>query len=293
MHLEYSETPEGSTFVGWPDALPQRWPEGSALLLVADPFSFAVDALLARLNEDQPGARILGGMASGGMGPGRNRLLLGRRELRHGAAAVLVHGAVRVESVVSQGCRPIGQHFVVTKAQGNVIEELGGKPALERLQEVFQDLAPEDQALVQSGLHVGRVINVYQDQFRRGDFLVRNVVGADPRTGAIAIGDFVRPGQTVQFHVRDAATADEDLRELLVRVRAADQAAPRGALLFTCNGRGSRLFGMPDHDAALVRECLGEIPLAGFFAQGEVGPIGGSNFLHGFTASLALFRPEG
>jgi small ligand-binding sensory domain FIST len=180
--------------------------------------------------------------------------------------------------------------MVVTKAEQNIISELGGKPALEQLRAVFRTLAPEEEEMVQRGLHVGRAISEYRDHFGRGDFLVRNVVGADPQSGAIGIGDLVRTGQTVQFHVRDARTADEDLRELLA---AGDRnRPPLGALLFTCNGRGTRLFPAPHHDAQAVRQAFGEVPVAGLFAQGEIGPIGGQNFLHGFTASIALFEPD-
>jgi small ligand-binding sensory domain FIST len=293
MHLEF-RTAEGGTFVGWPDQLGDSWPPCATLFLIGDPFSFPADVLLGRLNEDQPHVVAIGGMASGGYAPGENRLLFGRRALAAGAVAMLVHGAVRVRTVVSQGCRPIGEPLVVTKAEQNMIRELGGKPALERLREVFRTLSPAEEQMVQQGLHVGRAISEYRDKFARGDFLVRNVIGADPESGAIGIGDFVRPGQTVQFHVRDAQTADEDLRELLQAARTESGFAPAGALLFSCNGRGTRLFSGPHHDARAVQQAFGELPLAGFFAQGEIGPIGGQNFLHGFTASMALFesRPE-
>ena len=289
MQLEFEETPEGGTFVGWPDDLPDPWPDGSALITLGEPFSFPTDAFLSRINEDHPGVPVIGGMASGAWGPGQNRLLSGRDEVGQGAVAALLHGPIRFRSVVSQGCRPIGQHFVVTKSHKNVILELGGKPALQRLQEVYHGLSPREQKLVQQGLHVGRVISEYKDRFDRGDFLIRNVVGADPDTGAIAITDLLRPGQTVQFHIRDAETADEDLHALLAQAAVAPP--PLGALVFTCNGRGSRLFGGPDHDAAALRKHLGDIPTAGFFAQGELGPVGGKNFIHGFTASIVLFVP--
>jgi small ligand-binding sensory domain FIST len=288
FHLTF-ERAEGGTFVGWPDALDSAWPTDSALLLVADPFTFPADVLLERLGEDQPGLPVLGGMASGGAQPGENRLLLGQQVHRAGAVAVLLSGGIRVRSVVSQGCRPIGKPLVITKAQQNVILELGGKTALAQLRELFDSLPADQQRLVQQGLHVGRVINEYQAGFARGDFLIRNVMGFDPDAGAIAIGDFARVGQTVQFHVRDAQTADEDLRQLLAAASAGNR-PPAGALLFTCNGRGTRLFPEPDHDARTIRDCLGDIPLAGFFAQGEIGPIGGQNFLHGFTAAIALIE---
>jgi small ligand-binding sensory domain FIST len=234
---------------------------------------------------------IVGGMASGASEPGGNGLLTADQVYHEGAVAVRIHGPVAIRSVVSQGCRPIGKHYVITKARQNIIQELGGKPAMTQLQELFAELTAEEQQLMQNGVHVGRVINEYQDQFERGDFLVRNVIGADPNSGAIAIGEYVRPGQTVQFHVRDASSADEELRELLATSRT--KAGPAaGGLLFTCNGRGTRLFETPNHDAGVVTATLGSIPLAGFFAQGEIGPIGGRNFLHGFTASVVLFAPK-
>jgi small ligand-binding sensory domain FIST len=290
MHLEFERTAEGHSFVGWPDELGDKWPSRSSLLLLGEPFSFPADVLLERLNEDQPGVQVLGGMASGAASPGENRLLLGRRELTKGAVAALIHGPVRLSSVVSQGCRPIGRPLVITRAEQNVIQELSGKPALVQLREVFQSLSADEQRLVQHGLHVGRVVNEYQGEFGRGDFLVRNVVGADPDSGAIAIGDWVRVGQTVQFHLRDAQTADEDLQELLTAARRASQPGPAGALVFTCNGRGTRLFSQPHHDAHALASAWGDVPVAGFFAQGEIGPVGGKNFLHGFTASVVIFE---
>jgi small ligand-binding sensory domain FIST len=292
MHLNFEQTGEGGTFTGWPTDLPEPWPSGAAMLLLGEPFSFPADELIRRLNEDHPGVAVLGGMASGGVAPGENRLLMGSEEFTQGAVAAMIHGQVRIRSVVSQGCRPIGKPFVVTRSEANVIHELGGVSPLARLQEVYETLTDQERLLVQHGLHVGRVLSEYQDQFVRGDFLVRNVIGADPRTGAIAVGDFVRPGQTVQFHIRDEQTADEDLRELL-QAAAASGGQARGALLFTCNGRGTRLFSSADHDVACLRDVLGDIPVAGFFAQGEIGPIGGNNFLHGFTASVALFESHG
>jgi small ligand-binding sensory domain FIST len=290
MHLEFDSTPDGGSFIGWPADLAEPWPAGAAMLLLGDPFSFPADELVRRMNEDCPGVPVLGGMASGGASPGENCLVLGNEQFQTGAVAALIHGAVRISSVVSQGCRPIGQPFVVTRAETNIIQELGGVSPLVQLKEMFKTLTDREQQLVRHGLHVGRVLNEYQDQFRRGDFLVRNVIGADPQSGAIAIGDYVRPGQTVQFHVRDEETADEDLRHLLKDSRNSATSQPRGALLFTCNGRGTRLFSSDDHDARCVREALGDIPLAGFFAQGEIGPVAGKNFLHGFTASVAIFE---
>lgn len=292
MHLVFERTPDGGVICGWHDALPAAWPAGATLVVLGDPFTFPAEQLLHRVNEDQPGVAVVGGMASGVAAPGIPDLLLGAKELAQGAVAVYIEGPVRVQAVVSQGCRPIGRPFVVTRAERNVILELGGEPPLVRLREVFDSLDVREQALFRRGVHVGLVTNEYQEQFGPGDFLVRNCLGADERTGALAIGDYVRAGQTVQFHVRDASTADEDLRQLLAAAVRDGRGLPQGALLFTCNGRGTRLFDVPNHDAAVLHDLLGGIAAAGFFAQGEMGPVGGRNFLHGFTASAALFYSQ-
>jgi small ligand-binding sensory domain FIST len=193
---------------------------------------------------------------------------------------------VGIETVVSQGCRPFGQPVVVTRSERNVILELAGTPALERLVAQAHGALTEDEVtlLEMGGLQIGRVIDEHRASFGRGDFLLRSVLGADRRNGAIAVGDVMPVGTTVQFHLRDARTADEDLRVLL-KGHQAD-----GALVFTCNGRGSRLFDEPHHDVRVLTDLLGPVPVAGFFAAGEIGPVGGKNFVHGFTASLALLR---
>jgi small ligand-binding sensory domain FIST len=290
MRLEFVRTVEGGSIVGWPDDSPDKWPEGSALLALGDPFTFPAELLLERINEDQPGVPVIGGMASAATQPGENCLFIGPHVHRDGAVAVLVHGDVSIRSIVSQGCRPIGEHFVITKAERNVIQQLGGVPAYQRLIEVYSTLATHEQEMLRRGLHVGRVVSEYQDTFEQGDFLVRNVMGVDQESGAIVIGDYVRAGQTVQFHVRDAGTADGELKQLLAAVKRSPQTQTRAALMFTCNGRGTRLFPGTNHDAEAIGDTLGNIPLAGFFAAGEMGPVGGKNFLHGFTASIAVFE---
>ena len=282
--LRMIPTADGPALTGWPDDL------GSSrtLILLADPFSFPVDSFLGRCNTDRPGLRVIGGLASAAARPGGNRLLFGDQLLTEGAVGVFLDGDVDVRTLVSQGCRPVGQPFVVTKAEGNVMQELGGVPALERLQQLASSVTEEERELLRGGLHVGLVVDEHQAEFSRGDFIVRNLLGADRDTGALAVGDVVSVGQTVQFHVRDADAADEDLRKMLEGA-ASTSGAGNAALLFTCNGRGRHLFGTPDHDAGLVEKVLGPIPLAGCFCAGEIGPVGGQNFLHGFTASLALF----
>ncbi len=277
--LRVEQTPDGTAVTGWPGSETAA----ATLLLFADPFSFPVDGFLARANQDLPGLRVAGGLASAAGRPGGNRLVLDDTVTDAGAVGVLLDGVVDVGLVVSQGCRPIGRPYVVTRADGNFVNELGGQPALGRLRELATTVSEEDRELLRQGLHLGLVVDEHKADFDRGDFLVRNLLGADEQTGALAVGDNVSVGQTVQFHVRDAAAADEDLRALLGGLEAG------AALLFTCNGRGRRLFGTPDHDAGTVEALLGPIPLAGAFCAGEIGPVGGQNFLHGFTASLLLF----
>jgi small ligand-binding sensory domain FIST len=290
FHLVLERTADGPSLLGWPDALVGADARETAVLLLGDPYTFPTDLFLRQINDNSPGLRVQGGMASGVRGPGDCRMLLPEGVRDQGAVGVVLQGKIGMRSIVSQGCRPIGRHMVITKAQENVIQELGGRPPLEVLRELWQTLSVEDQQLLHNGLHVGLVINEYQDEFQRGDFLVRNVTALDRRSGAMQITDFVRVGQTVQFHVRDAASADEDLHALLQLDLHAHDKRPAGGLLFSCNGRGTRLFSQPDHDAGVIRKEAGTIPLAGFFAMGEVGPVGGQNFMHGFTASIALFE---
>ena len=289
FRLSFARTPEGGVIEGWPEPLAGEWPDESLLILVGDPYTFPADFLLERLNEDRPGVKVVGGMASSGSGPGENQLYLHDQAYNDGAVAVLLRGPIGLRTVVSQGCRPIGKPFVVTKAEQNVLVELGGRPALEQLKALFAELPTREQQLFQRGLHVGRVVSEYRETFEAGDFLIRNVIGLDPRRGAIAVGDFIRPGQTVQFHLRDHETADDDLKQLLRGASGEEAATPAGALLFTCNGRGTRLFPAADHDVGCVRAACGPIPVAGFFAAGELGPVGKENFMHGFTASIAVF----
>jgi small ligand-binding sensory domain FIST len=285
--MEFVRTPSGGAYGGY------RFGPGPAgvHLLICDPFTFPASDLLAHLNSRVPGAVLMGGIASGGLARRQSRLFLDGRVLSSGAVGARLPRA-EIHPLVAQGCRPVGHPFTTTRADGNVIFELGGRPPLTRLQELAAELPGRDRELLAQGVQLGMVINEYQAEPRQGDFLIRGIVGTDPTSGAIAVGDEVEVGQTVQFHVRDASSADEDLRRTLEREAAAlGGRRAAGALLFTCNGRGSRLFPEPDHDAGLLAQMLGEIPMAGFFCAGEIGPVGGQNFLHAFTASIALF-PE-
>jgi len=285
FHMEFLRTPTGGILGGY-----QFDRAGTDLhLLLPDPHTFPTHHLFEHLNADAPGTTVMGGLASGAEEPGQTRLFCDAEMFTSGAVGVRLPG-LRIRPVVSQGCRPIGSPYTVTRAQGGLITELAGRPPLRLLEEIVTHLPRQEQALVSRGLHIGLAIDEYRSELVRGDFLIRAVTGADDATGAIGIGDRVEIGTTVQFQVRDAATADEDLRESLLRARAEGQ--PVGALLFTCNGRGTRMFDGPDHDAGLVSDLLGGVPVAGFFAAGELGPVGGKNYLHGFTASIALFDDE-
>jgi small ligand-binding sensory domain FIST len=256
--------------------------DARALLVLAEPFSFPTEAFLRWLAQARPGLPVSGGLASAGAHRGHNRLVLDDDVASDGAVAVALGGRLVVRTLVSQGCRPVGDSFVVTRAAGNVVAELAGAPALQRLEETFAAASPRDRSLLRHGLHIGVVIDEYRSEFRAGDFLVRAVLGADPESGGLAVGDAFEVGRTVRFHVRDAHSADEDLRAML---RDLDDDVDAG-LLFTCNGRGARLFGTSDHDAELISEALGGSALGGMFCAGEIGPVGARSHLHGFTASL-------
>ena len=273
VRLEAVRGPDGWAVGGMPANA-----EGT-LLVLPDPFTFPSEVLLTA----GPDLTVVGGLASAAGQPGGNRLVLNREVYDDGAVGVLVDPGVEIRTVVSQGCRPIGQPFTVTKSDGNIVAEMGGRTAVDRLRETLMDLDEADRSLVSKGLHVGVVIDEHKSEFERGDFLIRGLIGADEESGALAVGDTVEVGTTVQFQVRDAATADEDLRELMA------DASAGSALVFTCNGRGTHLFDGPDHDAAVVHEALNRAPVAGMFCAGEIGPVGGHNFLHGFTASVVLF----
>lgn len=279
FHLTVSQSPDGLTFTGWPDTIPD---DASALLLLPDPFTFPTDDLLRRMEEDRPGLPVVGGMASAANMPGANRLVIDDRVVNAGAVGAFLGPQVEVTTVVSQGCRPVGSPFVVTRAEHNIVYELAGRSAVERLQEVAAGLTDEDRELLADLVQIGRVIDENKLEFGPGDFLVRGVIGADPNSGALRVGDIVEVGSTAQFQVRDHTTADQELRKM-VEGQSADS-----ALVFTCNGRGTHLFPEPHHDAQIVSEGLAGAPVAGMFCAGELGPIGGHNFMHGFTASVVL-----
>ncbi len=258
-------------------------------LAFADPFHMDCERWVEQWNEAYPGIPLAGGLASGPPREQRSQLYLNGEVFEEGAVCLSVGGTVELLPVVSQGCTPIGQPWTITKVDGNVIQQIGNQPAYKVLVETFNSLPQEQQRRAQGNLMVGFVVNEYQEEFHRGDFLIRNLLGGDPNSGALAVGASPRAGQSLQFQCRDAAAATEDMVELLQRARR--QVANRpilGGCLCACNGRGQRLFGAPNHDASLAQKALGPFGLAGFFCNGEIGPVGARNFLHGYTASLAL-----
>jgi small ligand-binding sensory domain FIST len=246
--------------------------------------------LVQELSEAYPGAPLIGGLASGAHKPGENRLFLDGEIYDEGAVGVALSGPVVLRSIVSQGCKPIGEPLVITRAEKNIIFEVAGQPPMQVLQELLPKLPARDQRLARHALFIGRVINEYQEEFGRGDFLIRNLIGTDPKSGALAIGDWIRTGQTVQFQIRDGQTAHEDLKAMLEKQRGASPAEPpRGVVLFSCLGRGENMYGAPDHDISAIHEHLGAVPTAGFFCNGEIGPVGERAFVHGFTSVIGLF----
>jgi small ligand-binding sensory domain FIST len=259
-------------------------------LAFADPFNMDCDSWLRAWNEAYAPLPVLGGLASGDFSTRSTQLYLNREVYDEGVVAIAVAGEIALESVISQGCTPIGETWTITKADQNFIYEIANRPAYTVLQETFAKMAPDEQKKAQGNLFIGLVVNEYLDDFKRGDFLIRNLIGADAASGVLAVGAFPRAGQTIQFQRRDAAAANEDMMALLNR--AHEQLKDRtvyGGCLCSCNGRGSHLFGYPSHDAGMVQRRLGPVALTGFFCNGEIGPVGEKNFLHGWTASLALF----
>jgi small ligand-binding sensory domain FIST len=286
FHLDVIRTPDGLTVLGLPD--PEI--DDAVGVLLADPWSFPVDGFVELSNEVLPGLPLVGGLAGSALsaaGPG-TWLFQDGESHDQGAVGVLIGGDVDVSTVVSQGCRPVGPTMVVTGSEGNELLSLAGTTATEKLQEVLTALDPVDRQLALTGLQIGIAMDEYAEEHERGDFLIRGVAGLHPDRGSIVVGDVVEVGTTVRFQVRDADAAHDELEAVLTRFRS-DVGTARGALLFSCNGRGASMFGSADHDAEVVAKGLEAPALAGFFAGGEIGPVGGRNHLHGFTASILAF----
>ena len=284
FHASVEGDGEEAVLEGMPECMPDE-----AVMMLCDPYSFPADAVLSGIAEQVPGLPVLGGLASARTPDGSGALFLNREICPEGAVGVSLHG-VEMLPCVSQGAAPLGRELTITAAEANVIHELAGRPAIETIENVIAGLNLHDRGLIAGGLLLGIVIDGGKPDYEQGDFLVRGVLGADPDNGAIVVGAHVEPGQVVRLHARDARSADEDLRRALrLRSEAIGGAPAAGALVFSCNGRGRQMFGACDHDAAMVDEELGGAPAAGFFAAGEIGPVGGRSFLHGFTATVAVF----
>jgi small ligand-binding sensory domain FIST len=281
FHVAAVDTGDGIALAGLPEL-----DDPSLVTLLVDPFTFPIGLFLTRLNEAYEQIPLVGGIAAGGRQPGAQALILGDAVHAEGAVGAVISG-LPVVTVVSQGCRPIGREAAITRCEDNVVYELAGKPALERLRREIASLSPEEQAAAAHGLLAGLVIDENLPEYDPDDFLMRGLLGADQATGALVLGDTVRVGQTLRFFIRDPASADAGLRRVLGDALA--RGTPAGGLLFTCNGRGTNMFSEPDHDARVVTDTLATQALAGFFCGGEIGPVGGKAFLHGFTATLAVF----
>lgn len=294
FHVEDKDLPDlDATPAAWEKLVSTTAEKEADFVLLADPFTMRADALLAGMDYAFPGRVKVGGLASGAGRPGGNALFLQNGVYHSGAVGVAVSGAVRVEAIVAQGCRPVGKSMVVTECQRNIMLSLDGQKPIEVLRALYQASDERDRALLSRALHIGVVTDPLKEEFHPGDFLIRNVMGVDPDSGGLAVGELLREGQVVQFHVRDAQTAEEELHALLGRYSKGHAAADSaGALLFSCLGRGIHMFGRPDHDTEIFRKHVGPMPLGGFFCNGEIGPVGPGTFLHGFTSSFALFRPR-
>ena len=283
------------------DAGPDRWESvvgvgadrSPHFVLLADPYSFPVQDLLMGMDFAFPQAAKIGGLASGATRQGGNSLFLGEEVLRTGAIGLALDGNITVDTVVAQGCRPIGYSMRITKSDRNMLLELDGQPPMDVLRTLFQELPEKDQKLLGHSLFLGVVMDELIDDPVQGDFLIRNVVGMDQEIGGLAIGEMLKEGQLVQFHLRDADTSTSDLQSVLSRYASENRENEiPGALLFSCLGRGEYLYGRPNHDTDLFRDKLGDVPLGGFFCNGEIGPVSGTTFLHGYTSSFGLFRSK-
>ena len=285
---EQVEAADGENF--WPVETGLAPDKVNGWLAFVDPFHLDGEKWLRSWNQNYSGVPVYGGLASGNFPEPHAQVYLNGEVFEDGGVAIAVGGEVTLAGVISQGCTPIGEAWTLTRVEQNLIRNIANRPAYTVLTETVQSLPAEEQRKVQGNLHIGLVVNEYLEDFHRGDFLVRNLLGGDPNSGVLAVGALPRPGQTIQFQRRDAAAASEDLNDLLAREksRLADMEI-YGGCLFCCNGRGKNLFGRPSHDAELVQVHFGPTGIAGFFCNGEIGPIGDKNFLHGFTAALALF----
>ena len=294
FHLDGGSLPDlDSGPASWEELVKVSDSQDPQFVMLVDPFSFPVQDLLMGLDFAFSRSAKIGGMASGAQQQGGNALFLDDQVYRSGAVGLALHGNITVDTVVAQGCRPIGQTMRITESKENLMLKLDGKPPIEILKDLFQQMNSRDQDLMRHSLFLGVVMDELIDAPMQGDFLIRNVVGMDARTGVMAIGELLKEGQLVQFHLRDAETSAEDLTAVLERYAVENRENQvHGALLFSCLGRGQYLYGRANHDTEIFQEKLGPVPLGGFFCNGEIGPVSGTTFLHGYTSSFGIFRPK-
>jgi small ligand-binding sensory domain FIST len=294
FHLDKDSLPDlDSGPASWEDLVKVSDSQDPQFVMLVDPFSFPVQDLLMGLDFAFSRSAKIGGMASGAQQQGGNALFLEDQVYRSGAIGLALHGNITVDTVVAQGCRPIGHTMRITESKQNLMLKLDGQPPINILKDLFQEMSPRDQELMRDSLFLGVVMDELIDAPMQGDFLIRNVVGMDAGTGVIAIGELLKEGQLVQFHLRDAETSAEDLTAVLERYAIENRENQvHGALLFSCLGRGQYLYGRANHDTEIFQEKLGPVPLGGFFCNGEIGPVSGTTFLHGYTSSFGIFRPR-
>lgn len=284
------------------DASPEAWHKHldvplakstQNFVVLADPFSTNIDGFTTGMDYAYPGSTVIGGLASAARRPGQNVLFLNGDIYDRGLVGVCLEGNIAVDTIVAQGCRPIGKPAKITACHGTLLNTIDGKPALQFLQELAVTLPTADRQLMQTSLFVGFQMNPLATEINHGHFLIRNLTGIDPENGSIAVGEHMNPGQILQFHLRDKSASAEDLANHLKTFKAAhEQYDYQGALLFTCLGRGHYLYGVANHDSDLFGSELGAIPLGGFFCNGEIGPVSGTTYTHGYTSSFGLFRPR-
>ncbi len=294
FHLEGDNLPDLDAGPDlWEEAVQVSKEDDPHFVLLADPFSFPVQNLILGLDFAFGNSTKIGGLASGARQQGQNALFLNDQVYRSGAVGLALSGNIVVDTVVAQGCRPIGKPMRITKSNRNLLGELDGRSPVEVLRELFQGLNQRDQGLMSNSLFLGVVMDELIDEPKQGDFLIRNVMGMDDRAGTLSIGESLKEGQLVQFHLRDADTSAADLADVLDRYAGENRENQvHGALLFSCLGRGENLYGKANHDSELFKEKLGKVPLGGFFCNGEIGPVSGTTFLHGYTSSFGIFRSK-
>lgn len=282
------------------DAPPQAWHSQLRLapidgpryfIVLADPFSTNIEGITTGLDYAYPGSLAIGGLASAARRPGQNVLYLNDDVYDRGVVGVSLHGNIAVDTLVAQGCRPIGKPAKITGCHGTLISALDGKPALVYLQELADELPAQDRQLMQTSLFVGFHMNPVESGDPQHHYLIRNLTGVDAGSGSIAVGEVPTPGQIIQFHLRDKHASAADLEQHLRRFQQEQTRHEyQGALLFTCLGRGKHLYGTANHDTAMFAAHLGDIPVGGFFCNGEIGPVAGATYVHGYTSSFGLFR---